>query len=298
MPEQVIEIPLDEILEDRPLFQRNNQHEGVQQLASSIELCGQLVPIIVMEDPAGWRIVDGNHRLEAARLLSRPTIRAIVVEEADIAHAAMVNSYQQPFDAISRLRLVEKLLETNPSAHWRDIALPLKIAKAEASKYMRMARAVPEVRQRVDDDRNSMDGISMGVLRELAYQDEARQVPLLEQILDKQRATKRRLTRQGFMELLDDQRGHAPADGRFQAFGERLTEMIGVPVELRRGKGKRQAGHLTFRTPSADASDQMLEFLEKVLEAHATPAAPQAGRADGITNLPVGQLDIRNDAPS
>jgi ParB/RepB/Spo0J family partition protein len=61
-------------------IRRKLQSDKVDELAKSFEAIGQIAPIIVRqakEEAKGFKLISGNHRLEAAKALDWKTIRAI-----------------------------------------------------------------------------------------------------------------------------------------------------------------------------------------------------------------------------
>jgi DNA modification methylase/ParB-like chromosome segregation protein Spo0J len=59
---------------------------AIDDLASSIEECGQLQPIAVAKNGSGYELIAGHRRLEACRQLCQP-VKAIVVKAVDEADA-------------------------------------------------------------------------------------------------------------------------------------------------------------------------------------------------------------------
>ena len=66
--------------------------EAVREIADSFARIGQLQPIIVRpRGDTGFWLVAGRHRLEAAKRLKWPMIRALVLENADEAELAEID---------------------------------------------------------------------------------------------------------------------------------------------------------------------------------------------------------------
>jgi ParB/RepB/Spo0J family partition protein len=280
MSERIIDIPLEKIIDDRPVFRRWRQEEGIDQLAASIEHHGQLEEVLVIREGKCYRMVNGTRRLQALKLLKSPTIRAKVLEDTNVAEAVTVNSHQYPLDSISKLRAVEKLLEENPGAEGKEIGREINLPASQACKYIRMARAIPEVRGKVDDDPRAVSGISMGVARELAYQEKERQLPLLEQVLQRQQETNKRLTRQGFRRLLEDRENNSGPLARLQALAESFSKATGVTLSVHLSNSRGSRNHVIFKMLSARDSEHVLRFFEELLDKESSQGSTEDENTD------------------
>jgi hypothetical protein len=98
-----IDIPLDAI--EIPSDARKLVPEGVERLAETIEVDGQLEPIAVRPNPLvkdSYILIFGHHRIEACRRLKHKTIRAQIFEmgaDEAIAARAAENLYRTTLDA-------------------------------------------------------------------------------------------------------------------------------------------------------------------------------------------------------
>lgn len=77
----VLDVPLAELAHIETVVGRGKLVDVLRGLRSGVEL----PPIWLSREHAGspWRLEDGNHRLHAARVLGRPTIRAVVAVGPD-----------------------------------------------------------------------------------------------------------------------------------------------------------------------------------------------------------------------
>ncbi len=84
-PEQIIEIPLSQLLVNPFQPRKNMDPVRLAELADSIETLGLMQPVVVFNnaDGAGYTIVLGHRRVEAHKLLGRKSVRAIVTPEQD-----------------------------------------------------------------------------------------------------------------------------------------------------------------------------------------------------------------------
>jgi ParB/RepB/Spo0J family partition protein len=280
MSKEIMDIPLDQVLEDQPVFQRNRQDQGNLQLAASIERHGQYQEILVVREGRRYRIVDGNHRFQAHRILNKETIRARVLDHASVADAVTVNSYHHALDKISILRAVEKLLEENPGAEGKEIGFELNLSDSEACKYIRIARAIPVIRQKVTDAKKDVNKISFSVARELAYQDEEQQYCLLEEVLKRQKHLNRQLKREEFKQLVEDSQDHSASSVQLKAMAERFSNAMGIGVSVKWWRAKRGINRIVFEMLSLKDGEQMLRLFEELLDKQLFPIRMQKGSSE------------------
>ncbi|WP_062118561.1 plasmid partitioning protein RepB [Aureimonas sp. AU40] len=118
-----------------------------EALVASIAESGQEVPVLLRthpQDPTRFQTAFGHRRLRAARSLNRP-VRAIVREMDDEALAlaqGIENSARQDLTFIERAIFGVRLEEAGQSR--QVIGRALNVDKAEVSKLITVARAVPE----------------------------------------------------------------------------------------------------------------------------------------------------------
>ena len=74
---KIVELAIDEVVPDPNQPRRHMDEDDLNALAKSIDALGQLVPILVAKDGDGWRIVAGERRWRAMKLLGKPMIAAI-----------------------------------------------------------------------------------------------------------------------------------------------------------------------------------------------------------------------------
>ena len=78
---EVVELRVDDIEVDPVQVRRIFDAEGLEGLAKSIEEVGMLHPVLVKRIEGGYRLVAGERRLRAARMLERQTVPAIVLND-------------------------------------------------------------------------------------------------------------------------------------------------------------------------------------------------------------------------
>jgi ParB family chromosome partitioning protein len=111
------EIPLDRIETDPDQPRKDFARESLDSLGQSL-LKGQLVAIIVVLMGTMYRLVDGERRVQAARLAGLKTLRAEVLtampDPADLrVMQIVVNTQRRGLSPVELLRSVEELIQSH-----------------------------------------------------------------------------------------------------------------------------------------------------------------------------------------
>lgn len=115
--DRVVDIPIE-----RLQFGLSPRIEAVDQghVAALVEVLGELPPILVHR--ASMRVIDGVHRVLAARLAGRPTVRGVLFEGDEVAariEAVRCNvAHGKPLTLAERQSAALGVLSTIP--HWSD----------------------------------------------------------------------------------------------------------------------------------------------------------------------------------
>jgi hypothetical protein len=115
--ERVVDIPIE-----RLQFGLSPRAETVDQghVAALVEVLGDLPPIVVHK--TSMRVIDGVHRVLAARLAGRPTVRGVLFEGDEVAariEAVRCNvAHGKPLTLAERQSAALGVLSTIP--HWSD----------------------------------------------------------------------------------------------------------------------------------------------------------------------------------
>ncbi len=125
----VVEIPQEEIIENPD--QPRKDFKEIENLAASIEQVGLLSPVTLVRTEGGLKVVAGERRLRAFRLLSEKakgaekdkwrTIKAIIREEDDPAVPLIENLQRCDLTAAEKCEGLEKLKEALGT--WDKVAL-------------------------------------------------------------------------------------------------------------------------------------------------------------------------------
>lgn len=78
MSDQLIDLPLDQIVDGKLPVRRKQPDARIYNLMQSIQRYGVIDPILVTPVEGGYELVSGRRRLEACRRLKRGTVPALV----------------------------------------------------------------------------------------------------------------------------------------------------------------------------------------------------------------------------
>ncbi|MDR0433645.1 MAG: ParB/RepB/Spo0J family partition protein [Gracilibacteraceae bacterium] len=101
MPEQaadeIREIFLRDISSNPEQPRRDFDQQKIRELADSIQAVGLVQPVLVRPDGDGYRLIAGERRFRACKLLNRETIKCIVIDcsELEMTEMAIVENVQR-----------------------------------------------------------------------------------------------------------------------------------------------------------------------------------------------------------
>jgi ParB family chromosome partitioning protein len=132
-----------------PPFQRDLSELLVKRLFISMEKLGFLHPIIVYEDPQegeGLFVIDGQHRVEAAKLLGVKEIPAIKIPKELALNIMEFNTEKPPNireKATQAYRLYKEFLELNPGLEELELAFYI-----EEPSYVTLGFVLEEINKK------------------------------------------------------------------------------------------------------------------------------------------------------
>ena len=109
----VRDIPIDEIDPNLSQPRKEFDRDALEQLAESIRQAGVLQPILVVENGTRYRIVAGERRFRAARLVGLTTIPCIarsLTEEQQLEAALIENLQREDLNAIEEAQAIRNLI--------------------------------------------------------------------------------------------------------------------------------------------------------------------------------------------
>jgi len=169
-----------EWIDSAPFQIRERIDEGrLRELASSMERCGLLQPILVRRKGERFEIVAGERRFRAAKLLQWSTVACRVAElsDADAAIDKIVENEQRadanPLERARAFAYLRDALHLEQD----EIVRRLGLDKSVVSRTLALLKQPGEIQKLIAEE-----GISLGHLRSLdAVEDESERVELAAQ---------------------------------------------------------------------------------------------------------------------
>ena len=136
-------IPLSQCVESS--YQNRKGLGDVSGLARSIEVNGQITPLIVVADGEAYQLVAGHRRTAAMRSLGLEEADAYVMDGWDDARIAQIlnaeNNHRKELTEAERGRGIQTMLSLGVSV--ADAAVSADIPEDKAESYVRGAKVVP-----------------------------------------------------------------------------------------------------------------------------------------------------------
>ncbi|HKZ54017.1 MAG TPA: ParB/RepB/Spo0J family partition protein [Anaerolineales bacterium] len=255
----VSQIPVSKVQGNPRQPRLRMDREELKGLAESIQQHGVLQPILVTAttDSEGYRLIAGDRRLQAARLVGLESVPAIVlaVDERGSLELALIENLQRvdlnPLEAAEGYR---QLSEDFGMTH-EEIAARVNKSRSAISNALRLLNLPPAIRQALAEGQ-----ISEGHARALLGLPTAQaQGSALQAIL--RRALNVRQTEELVRGILGQRRSsqaHRQRPPEEAALEDRLREHLGTRVTLRRG---RSGGSLVIRFFSDEELNALIDRL-------------------------------------
>ncbi|CAO3430631.1 ParB/RepB/Spo0J family partition protein [Azospirillum doebereinerae] len=141
--------------------------DALRSLADSIARHGLQQPVLVQEgtEKGRYRLVSGERRLRAHRLLERPTIAAIITKGRPEEIALIENVQRVDLDAIDLARGLTQLIDAHGYTQ-AEVAAAVGCSEAEVSKRLKVLALPGDI---LADYRTNPDAVSRSALVELAF---------------------------------------------------------------------------------------------------------------------------------
>lgn len=148
--------------------------EALRSLAESIARHGLQQPVLVQEaaEKGRYRLVAGERRLRAHRLLGRPTIAAIITKGKPEEIALIENVQRVDLDAIDLARGLTALIDAHGYSQ-AEVAAAVGCSEAEVSKRLKVLALPDDI---LADYRANPDAVSRSALVELAFVEDVAQI--------------------------------------------------------------------------------------------------------------------------
>ncbi len=196
----------------------------LQALGRSL-LCGQQIPIILVsitDDPHyDYVIYDGERRWRAAKLVGKPTLRAIIaksIPEAQMFKGSAICNFgregHQPMEIANALQRIKN--EENPT--FEQLAAMFSNSVSWVTQHLGLLRLMPDVQALMNPELPAGEGITFSVASEVSKLPAAHQLAAARHIIERQmtidevRHYVRHLMAQVGSSMLCTRRKRGPAD--------------------------------------------------------------------------------------
>lgn len=150
---QFLAIPVAS-LHPSPLNPRKRM-TGIEELADSIRSVGILEPLVVRPIAAGYEVVAGGRRLEAARLAELDTVPCTVrqlTDEQALELAIIENNQRGDIHPLEEADAFQRLRDLDPGHTPGSIAAKIGRPVAYVVQRLRLLSLIPEVREAFSND--------------------------------------------------------------------------------------------------------------------------------------------------
>lgn len=255
----VREIPVDQIEVNDGQPRKQFDEEALSALADSIRSAGVLSPLIVVEHGTGYRIVAGERRYRAARMVNLETVPCIVREmsNAQQMEAALIENIQrEDLNPVEEAAAVRSLID---ACGYTQEAAAQKLGKSRSA----VANLLRLLTLSEDTQALLINGtISAGHARVLAgVADEKRRAKLLSDCVANGWNVRR----------LEEEAKKAPAKAKkatkpqlsaeMTAFRDQMREAFGMKVAV---NGSDQKGKITLSYRNADELEHLYHVVQQL----------------------------------
>jgi len=253
----VADLPLELIHPNPDQPRKRFNQQDLDDLAQSIRQRGVIQPILVRphpETPGSYEIVAGERRWRAAHMAGLPKIPALSREltTLEVMEIALIENIQRADLSILEEARAYQAMMGAFSRNAEDIAKVVGKSRSHVANAMRLLRLPSEIRDHLEEGR-----LTAGHARALLECEDA--VSLAEKVVRgglNVRQTEA-LARQGASPPQARQ-ARKPKDADTQALETDLSEVLGMPVEVRDAQG---SGSLTVRYRSLEERDELCRRL-------------------------------------
>jgi ParB/RepB/Spo0J family partition protein len=180
MPNELLDIPPEQILANPENPRMYFRDPGLNQLADSVEESGGvLVPIYVYPDPERegfYRLIDGERRWRIAQRLGLETIPALVRDgapdpEENIIEMFNIHKVREDWEDMPTARALQQVVDRTGKTDVDDLQELTGLSKEQIGRYQLLLELPPEYQQMVESGELTMNffvELDRNVIRPLA----------------------------------------------------------------------------------------------------------------------------------
>lgn len=212
----------------------------LQELADSVKEHGVIQPILVVKDDAGYKIVAGERRWRAAKIVGLKKIPAIVKDYTDSKKkqvALIENIQREDLNIMEVASALKELMEIDEYTV-SDVAKVTGKSQSSVSNIIRLLKLAPEVQKYVLEGQ-LVEGQARALL---AIDDQEEQVRIAKKVIEK------KLTVREVEKLIYDdankynvkKKKTSKKSSIYTAVEDRLSEYFGMKVKVDTNKQKQR----------------------------------------------------------
>lgn len=249
------EIEINKIIADPKQPRDRFDEESLVELANSVKDHGILQPLLVTEENGQYQVIAGERRLRAAKIAGLKKVPVILrtLDEQEKLEVALIENVQRsnlnPLElAASYMRLIEEFNLTQ-----EEVAKRLSKARPTIANTIRLLSLPREIKEGLKEGK-----ITEGHARALlAITDPEKQVSAYREVVAGNlsvREAEKKLSRKKEKTFTKEK------DPHFAAAENRLSEIFGTKVELKR---KKKGGQILIEYYSAEDLERIFNRLIK-----------------------------------
>jgi ParB family chromosome partitioning protein len=252
------ELDIDRIQRGRYQPRQHFDQQALQELADSISAQGIIQPIVVRPEGNHFELIAGERRWRAAQLAGLQKVPA-VIRELDSKSAAAIalieNIQREDLNPLEESQALLRLIEEFDLTH-QQVADSVGRSRAAVSNLLRLLDLADPVKDQVNKGL-----LNMGHARALLALIRHHQIEAANQVVN--RGLSVRETEQLVKKILAESEDKKPRvktkDADVQRLENRISEKLGAPVTINRGK--KGSGQLVINFHSNEELDGILEHL-------------------------------------
>ena len=149
LEQNILQIPIDEIIPNRFQPRLNFDDRGLEELASSIKQHGIIQPLVLRRMEDKYEIIAGERRYKAATLAGLKTVPAVIadIDDNKSAEVAIVENVQRrDLSAIEEARSYKNLLDKGYLTQ-TELAKKMGLSQSAIANKLRLLNLDEEVQK-------------------------------------------------------------------------------------------------------------------------------------------------------
>ncbi|MCK5807422.1 ParB/RepB/Spo0J family partition protein [bacterium] len=224
----LFDCPLDKIEVNEKQPRKYFDEQRLKELADSIDQYGIIQPIVLKKNGARYRIIAGERRYRAAKMLGLKNIKAVLFHGEEEYQVSLIENLQR--EDLNPIEVAEAYAELASRYSYTQEELSKKVGKSrsEVANHLRLLNLSSVLLDFVRQGK-----LSMGQVRPLTVLPEERQIEMAEQILNEKLSARavERMTR------VETSKVAQSASTRFRNLERVVSDKTGLKIKISAKKG-------------------------------------------------------------